>query len=203
MELKDGTSVFTNDGKTAGRLRQVVIDPQNKVVTHIVIEKGFLFTEDKVVPVDYVVSATEERIELKCSGQDVDEMSPLHFESSYPEQEGADQPLPYYQVVGGAFINPVIMPVMPIEVRRTISADLVALEEGADVTSEDDEHLGSVERYFTVAGEDLVDHFIVSGGILNKTRKSVKVDWVKAIYDDEIRLGITAEQYKSLPELKE
>ena len=203
MELKDGTSVYTNDGKEAGRLRQVVIDPQTKEVTHIVIEKGFLFTDDKVVPVEYVVSATDNRIDLKCSAQDVDEMSPLDIESINPDEEGIEQPPVYVPVVMGVYTNPVIIPTMPVEVRRTISADLVALEEGVDVTSADEEHLGSVERYFTVAGEELVDHFIVSDGILNKTRKSVKVDWVKRLFDDEIQLALTAEQYEELPELKE
>ena len=203
MELKDGTSVFTNDGKEAGRLRQVVVDPQNKEVTHIVIEKGFLFTDDKVVPIAYVISATDDRIDLKCSSQDVEEMSPLDIVNKYPEQEGSDWPLPYIPVNGGFYTNSVILPPMSIEVRRTISADLVALEEGADVTSDEGEHLGIVERYFTVAGDELVDHFIVADGVLNKTRKSVKVEWVKSINDDEIQLCITTDQFKSLPELKD
>jgi uncharacterized protein YrrD len=201
MELKDGTSVFTKDGKEAGRFRRLVVNPQNNELTHIVIAEGFLFTDNKVVPIEYVASATDDCINLNCSSQDVAEMSPLDIESSCPEQQGSHRSRTYIPAIGRFYMNPVILPPMSTEVRRSIASNLVALDEGVDVTSDDDEHLGSVESYFTVAGGELVDCIIVSDGILNKTRKSVKLKWVKTISDDEIQLCITAEQYGSLPEL--
>lgn len=210
MELKDGTSVYSHEGKEVGRLQRVVLDPENHEVTHIVIEKGFLFTDDKVVPIAYVVSATDDRIDLECSAQDVEEMSPLDIEREYPGMTDigpgvayAEPAVPYVPAVGGVYPNPAVLPDMTTEVRRTISTDLVALDKGANVISSDDEHLGDVERYFTEPGEDLVSHIIVSSGLLTKTRKTVPVQWVQSINDEEIHLGITAAQYHGLPELKE
>lgn len=42
MEFKDGANVYTSDGKTAGSLQRVVIQPETKAVTHIVVHKGLL-----------------------------------------------------------------------------------------------------------------------------------------------------------------
>ena len=168
MELKGGTRVFTNDGKDVGCLRQVVVDPENNEVTHIVIAKGFLLPDNKVVPIEDVVSATDGRIDLDCSSQVVDEMSPLDIESNYPEREVGDQSRTYIPAIGGFYMNPVILPAMSTDMHRSIASNLVALEEGVDVTSDDDEHLGIVERYFTAVDKELVDYFIVSDGILEQ-----------------------------------
>ena len=58
MEIKRNAKVTTADGKDVGRVDRVVIDPQSKEVSHLVIRQGFLFTEDKVVPIDLVSAAT-------------------------------------------------------------------------------------------------------------------------------------------------
>jgi uncharacterized protein YrrD len=43
----------------------VVLDPQTKKAIHIVVRKGFLFTEDKVVPISFISDATEDRVTLR------------------------------------------------------------------------------------------------------------------------------------------
>ena len=64
MELREGTRVFTPGGEEVGRVNRFVLDPATNEVTHIVIQKGWLLPEDKVVPFDLVRSATEERVVL-------------------------------------------------------------------------------------------------------------------------------------------
>ena len=54
MEFKEGAVVFSSDDKKVGHIRRVVIDPKTEEVTHLVIEKGFLFVEDRVIPIEEV-----------------------------------------------------------------------------------------------------------------------------------------------------
>ena len=80
MQFKEGAQVFTSDGEEAGKVDRVVLDPITNEITHLVVRKGFLFTEDKVVPIDLVQSATEERVELK-GVEDLDALP--QFEETY------------------------------------------------------------------------------------------------------------------------
>ena len=58
-----GAPVFAQDGRT-GHLGKVVIDPHTRRVTHLIIHRGVLLAEDRVVPVELVERATPEGISL-------------------------------------------------------------------------------------------------------------------------------------------
>src|SRR5258708_33590453 len=64
MQFKDGCKVLTAEGQDVGRIDRVVLDPRSKAVTHLVVRKGVLCTEDKLVSVDRVAGATPERVVL-------------------------------------------------------------------------------------------------------------------------------------------
>lgn len=51
MQFKQGTHVYTIDGKDVGAIDRVVLDPKTDEVTHVVVRRGWLFSEDKVVPI--------------------------------------------------------------------------------------------------------------------------------------------------------
>ena len=54
MQLKKGASVESSAGEKIGTLDRVVLDPETKEVTHIIVEKGWLFTENKVIQIQDV-----------------------------------------------------------------------------------------------------------------------------------------------------
>ena len=65
MQFVQGAGVYTADDQQVGHVDRVVIDPKTLEVTHIVVQKGFLFTEDKVVPLDLIAEANEDRVALR------------------------------------------------------------------------------------------------------------------------------------------
>ena len=80
MQFKEGADVYTSDGDKVGDIDRVVLDPTTKEITHLVVRQGFIFTEDKVVPMALVDSATEERLVLK----EVDDLDNLpDFEETF------------------------------------------------------------------------------------------------------------------------
>ena len=65
MQLQQGATVRTADGKDVGHLDRVVMDPKSKEVTHVIVRKGMLFTEDKVVPLSLIASSTKDEVRLR------------------------------------------------------------------------------------------------------------------------------------------
>lgn len=81
VELKEGTSVFTSGGEEVGKVDRFVLEPATNEVTHLVIQKGWLFTEDKVLPFELVSSASEDKVVLSEDIDTFDELPP--FEESH------------------------------------------------------------------------------------------------------------------------
>src|SRR5690606_12509457 len=82
MEFREGTEVFTVGGEKAGEIERVVIDPRTKQVTHVVVEKGFLFTENRVLPIEVIESADADRVVLSAKVDEDLDAWPI-FEETY------------------------------------------------------------------------------------------------------------------------
>src|SRR5450432_751281 len=81
MQFKQGTHVFTSDGQDAGTVERVVLDPHSDEVSDLVVRKGWLFAEDKVVPIGLVAAANEERITLNQTKDNLEKLP--EFEETY------------------------------------------------------------------------------------------------------------------------
>ncbi len=192
---------------------RVVIDPRTREVTHIVIRKGQLLPEDRVIPVDQIRMATEDEITLNLNAQEVKDQ-PLFEEAYYVPMDdpaasslSANNPasILWYPPAGGwggltAF--PAYGPVMPraVVTQRNIPEDTVALQEGARVISADDKHVGNVERIFTHPDNGRATHLVISRGLLLKERKLIPVTWVNNIQENEVHLLVRSELLNRLPD---
>ncbi len=198
MQFKSHTDVFTFDDHEAGRIDRVVIDPRTKEVTHVVIRKGLLFTEDKVVPIDQIAEARENRVTLR---QDIDFESLPDFEERHfitlddDEQPtsygpGLAQPMYWYpynsmQLYGRYMPQPYIT-----RTERNIPDQTIPLKEGAKVTSADGKHVGTIERVFVNPDTDRAMTFLVSKGMLLKEKMFIPVAWVSGFEEREVKLAV-------------
>ena len=216
MQFKENTEVFTSTGEKVGRIDRVVIDPKSDELTHLVVKKGFLFTTDKVVPIEHVETTTEDRVELKTGPGDPDEFPDFEKTHYIQAQEsgkftkrelGGIRPLSwYYPLPGGAWwrTGMGVYPgyPQPPYLRKTelnIPDDTVPLEEGAKVVSSDGEHVGDIERIYADEEEQRATHVMISQGLISKTRKLIPTMWVKQVRDDEVRLSISKNFVEHLP----
>jgi uncharacterized protein YrrD len=216
LQFKENTEVVSSDGQKVGKIDRVVFDPNSNELTHLIVQKGFLFTEDKVVPLDCVESATEERVVLKEGQLDLDDFpnfEETHYvpvEDSTSSEKGGSGGLRalawYYPVPGGAWwrqrslANPGIS--KPPYVRKTevnIPEGTVALEEGAKVVSSEGEHVGNIERVYADEEEQRVTHLLISKGLISKSRKLIPSMWVDSVREDEVRLSIGERFVEKLP----
>jgi uncharacterized protein YrrD len=213
MQFKNDSKVYTASGQDVGHISRVVLNPKTKEVTHIVVQQGFLFTEDKVVPLDLIASATDQRVTLKANAGDLSKLPPFeetHYVPLDPTEARAaayppDLAMPMYSYVplGMGAVDYAPMPAFRAETERHTPDDTVAVKEGARVITSDDKHVGNVERVFTDSAKDRATYFVVSQGLLLKTRKAIPASWVSVVTEDEVNLNVGASVLEGLPDFQE
>lgn len=210
MHFEKGTEVFTSTGEKVGTVSRIVIDAGTRDVTDLVIQRGSLLSsEEKVIPIGLVDLAREDRIVLGETNQSIDEF--LDYETThYVPVESSDRmhgnletaywypPVNYQMPRAGLVGDPI-----PEKITRTetsIPEGRIAISEGAEVLSADDEHVGNVEQIITDSEGNTVTHFVVGKGFLLKERKLVPAFWATSMDDDKIRLSVQAEVFDRLPD---
>lgn len=219
VELKEGTSVFTADDKEVGKINRFILDPQMNEVTHVVVQKGWLLPEDKVVPFEMVDSATEDKVVLNEDIRDFDELPPFE-ETHYVrvDEEGVNNQVrddaAKYRTTPGYYWYPphgfVGFPAYGLsyytwprmETQQNIPANTVPLKEGTNVMSSDDEHVGDIERLLVDPDSNQVTHFVISKGLFFKDHKLVPANWISSATEDEVRLTVSSRVLERIPSYK-
>ncbi len=212
MRYKQGTAVYNASGDDVGTIDRVVIDPRTNEVTYLVVRKGVLFTEDKVVPVSLVASAKDDGVVLNNNAGNLDEL-PAFEETYYVPVEEAEpakraeattgSPSLYmYPPLGGpltytpAGYNPGFI----AQTTTNIPESDVALKNGANVISQDGQHVGDVAEIITGAQSERATHIVISQGLLFKSHKLIPMDWVRDVEENEVHVAVTAQTLNSLPD---
>lgn len=217
MQFKENADVQTADGRKVGRIDRVVIDPDSKEATHLVVQKGFLFTRDKVVPIDEVVTASEDRVVLESKRENPDDYPDFEETHYIPIQGERTEvrrpnkkssriawyyPMPraaWWRLEMGSYPGYGEPPYVR-KTDRNIPEGKVPLEEGAKVMSRDGSHVGDVERVFIDEDEQRVTHMLIAKGILSKTRKLIPTMWVDTVTENRVGLSVDELLIEQLPQ---
>lgn len=209
MHLVKGAEVYSARGEKLGTLSRIIIEPNTREVTHIVIEKGFLFTTNKLVPMDNVNPQGVKKITLREG--DLDQFQDFE-ESQFVGLDPADHPAGdiessyWYPLANYAWWRSgmdMVYPPMPTYTMRTtqnIPEGTVALEEGASVTSADDKQVGDIDELIVDPEDNRVTHFVIREGMLFKERKLIPVLWISSIGEQIVRLSVSSRTLERLPE---
>jgi uncharacterized protein YrrD len=79
MEFREGAGVFTPDGRHLGIVDFVLVNPRTRRVTHVVIRRGHLLPEDKVISVERLSTATKDRIVLNAEPEQLPTFEETHY----------------------------------------------------------------------------------------------------------------------------
>jgi uncharacterized protein YrrD len=212
MQFKKGTPVYTAGGDEVGHIDRVVLDPTTNEVAGVVVRKGFLFTEDKVILINNIARSVEDQVVLRSDIKDLNSM-PNYEEVQYIPLHEADKnmveqgdlyaaPVYWYPPLGLSAGYPGITASEPYATKtdKNIPEGTVALKEGARVISSDDKHVGNLERIFTENVNDKATHFLISQGLFFKANKLVPINWVRTVLEDEVSLSVPSELLNRLPD---
>jgi uncharacterized protein YrrD len=212
MELKEGTSVFSADHEEVGNINRVVLNPVTTQLTHIVVQKGLFFPEDRVVPIDWIASADVDRVVLSVNASEIQDLPPFeetHYirldeaEINRAHHPASDYPPYYYWYPSFGTPSPVFPPstmsgVIP-QTGQNIPEDTVALKEGTDVISADGDHIGDVEHVLVDPDSNQATHFLISKGLLLKEKKLVPADWISRVTEEKVYLAVGSRLVDQLP----
>lgn len=207
MRFFKGADVMTKDGEKIGAVDRVIIDPADKEISHIVVGEGLFFATGKVIPIEMVASTTKDEVRLEKKVDELDSL-PVFEEAQFVQLSEAEQPfqdvdaLYWYPPVGGWWnmgnILGIAMPQYVLKAERNIPEDTVALEEGANVITQDGEHVGHIEKVETE--EDRVTHLVISAGLLFAEQKTIPSQWIQEVRENEVLLSVDSETLDNLPE---
>jgi len=209
MRLAKGADVYSAKGDKIGTLNRVIIDPKTRKVSHIVVEKGLFFTNNKIIPIDQVKPENEERIILNTD-QDLDKFTDFEEtqyvdldSTEYPGSDVASSfwypPVDYAWWRSGISMNYPPMPVFALRTSQNIPEGTIALEEGAKIVSADDKHVGNIQQLILDPQDKRVTHFVSSEGLLFKDHKLIPVIWISTIGEHEVRLSVNSGTLERLP----
>lgn len=219
IELREGMSVFTSGGEEVGKVNRFVLDPATNEVTHIVIQKGWLLPEDKVVPFQMVNSSAEDKLVLDEEIDDFDQLPPFEETHFVRATDDPNDPRPtadpMYPYTPGYYWYPVHSNIgysgfglgyetwPSAETTRNIPEDTIPLKEGTDVISSDGENVGDVERLIVELDSNKATHFVISQGLFFKDRKLVPASWIQSVEEDKVYLVVPSRLLKRLPAYQE
>ena len=207
MRLLKDAEVFSSLGEKVGTLKRVVIDPVDHEISHLVVAKGILFPEDKVIPIEWIETEVRERIRLKETREQLNELPDFeesHYVRLNDEEHDHDVEANYWYPpvytwwrASGSIDS--TMPPYVLKTEQNIPKGTTALKEGAMVISKDDEHVGNIETILIDPEDHRATHFVVSKGLLLKERKLVPTFWIKDLQENRVLLHIKAHVFERLP----
>lgn len=214
MRLELGTPVRCSDG-AYGALADVVIDPTQRRVTHVVVRpENQEEAANRLVPIALVDdSQGGDDIVLRCAVGDVNHLDTVQefaflrlgeVPTSDPNWDvGVTDVLaaPYYEGTGfgdyvgdfgtGDSVTYDRVPKGEVEVRRA-----------SPVFSADDHHLGHVEG-FVVDSDDHITHVVLERGHLwGKRDLTIPIGAVAKVENDQVTVSLSKDEVGALPSVR-
>ncbi len=200
---KIGADVYCTDGR-AGRLVKVVVDPHTRRVTDLIVEKGFLQKEDRVIPVEVVSDATDERIQLRISSRELSNY-PIYrveeFEVPAPDWRpskgyGADEivfwSLPYGLAVSMNDVRPMIRQ----RVQKGIDPNETVIGRGTRVYNAEGT-VGHIDHLLVNKDTGEITHLVLRKGLFPR-RLMIPIEMVKSIDEEGVYIKATREELEKL-----
>ncbi|MDQ5854573.1 MAG: BON domain-containing protein [Chloroflexota bacterium] len=213
-ELRIGSRVVCRDGEV-GRLERVVFSPRLGLVTHLVVHRGFLGHQDRVVPIEQVTRTTDEEVELDLTLAALQQF-PVYDPAAYTTP-GADWQAAHGYRQGGAVISlggtSGDLHAQPTErsgvlkPRDEADTAIAVVSEGMEVVFRDPvlRRRGKVGRVALVLLDRQTHHathIVVRHGWLSKRDIIVPLDWATEITPARIILDAEQWQLEQLPEYR-
>lgn len=180
--------------RICGRVAQVVLNPIDNRVTHLIVEPEHREGLGRLVPVDWV-SAHGAELELRCSSSEFDRLEIAEDVRFLPGSEGfygydAEQALlwPYFGANTSLPVTVDTLPVGEVAVRRD------------DEVHATDGRIGHVEGLVVDSRNHHATHLLLKEGhLFGRKEVAIPIGEVATVGDGYIRLSISRQAVDELP----
>jgi uncharacterized protein YrrD len=77
VAMKEGAKVVTAEGKHVGNVERVLVDPSVDQITHLLVSKGLLLKEAKLIPIVWVMALGEDKVHLRVKKDAIESLQPV------------------------------------------------------------------------------------------------------------------------------
>jgi sporulation protein YlmC with PRC-barrel domain len=213
MRLEIGDRVRCTDG-VYGELADIVIDPLEKRVTHLVVQPEQGEGEARLVPIQLAKGRDDEQreIELECTLDEAQGFESVH-EAAYLRlgESPAEDPdwdvgvedvlaMPYYAGVGDPY--PGEIPTHMTMYYDRVPKGKVEVRRASAVISADGHSLGEVDG-FVVDADEQITHFVLERGHLwGRKEVTIPIGAVARIESDAVHVALSKDEVGALPAVR-
>jgi sporulation protein YlmC with PRC-barrel domain len=190
--------IVCTDGE-CGRLEQIIVDPIDDRITHLVVRGSKRPHEERLVPVNHVSDTSQDTIHLNIPMENFDAMEP------FCEQEFLQVKIPRWDGYGYMSL-PYTVPRYEIE-RRVVEHPRIprgelAIKRGTHVEASDG-RIGQVDEFLVDPSDGQITHLILREGHLWGSRDvCIPVGEIDRIEAEHVYLKLSKREVESLPEIE-
>jgi sporulation protein YlmC with PRC-barrel domain len=208
MRLELGTSVRCTDGDF-GKLADIVIDPDSKRVTHLVVDPRHPSGATRLVPVDLAEPGEGQAISLRCSLEEARacesarDFQWLRLDAPPIKDEDWDVgvqevlAMPYYPNGVGEYVG-TYQETVGISFDRVPKGE-VEIRRASSVISADGDLVGHVEGFAVDSDDRISDMVLRHGHLWRKRDITIPISSVTKVETDTVTVGLTTEEIRKLP----
>jgi osmotically-inducible protein OsmY len=205
FEIRIGSDVYCRD-VLCGRVEKVVFNPRQRRITHLVIGRGLLAHQDRVVPIEQVERAGDEGVWLSLSSEELEasrRYDPAEFTAAYGDIPGISHEhlllaLPLWSGLRRHRREP---SGAAEAVGGSTTAERPTVVAGTPVYGRDGP-IGHVAAVLVHPDTAAATHLVVRAGRLLARDVIVPVDWATEITPERITLDVERRQIEQLPEYR-
>ncbi len=199
FEVSMGASVY-GQGEKCGRVARLVVDPEARQLTHIIVEDGLLKKNAHIVPFDAIETAARDRVDLGMGRDEVNNCSQyrqVNVAHTVQTGQGA-MPLGSDSFSAGGAV-PTGTTQVREKVHEGISPRLRVLERNTPVVSVDGT-IGPLEHLLVSSSSGEITHLVARHGALRLSHPLIPAERIQSFDDERIFVNLLNEDLNSLPD---
>jgi sporulation protein YlmC with PRC-barrel domain len=192
MDIPLNAEVVCVDGD-CGHSLELIIDPKNDAVTHVVVKEKKTPHEERLVPVTSIVGTTSHVIRLQCTMEEFERFD-IYCEKDVFVEPGNMQ---VFDTRGDEYVFP-MKKVVVVE-HKSVPKGELPLQRHASIIAVDG-HVGRLDELMIDPDTDRITHLVLRESHLWGPREvTIPVSEIDRIDESEIYLKLTKEKIKDLP----
>jgi sporulation protein YlmC with PRC-barrel domain len=189
-----GARANCTDG-VCGHVTQVVVDPLDQTVTHVVVEPNHREGLGRLVPLDWIQASGVDQVDLTCARADFDKLERAEETRFLPGVEGFSgfdpERVLLWPYFGGNTTVPVTVDTLPL--------GEVAVRPGDQVHATDGQ-VGQVEGLVVDRPTRHVTHVLLrEGHLFGRKEVAIPVGAVASVGENDIALSLSKQEVADLP----
>ncbi|MFW6042247.1 MAG: BON domain-containing protein [Chloroflexota bacterium] len=199
FDLQLGATVYGGEDK-CGRLVKVVVDPEAKRVTHIVVEDGFLRKQAHVVPASNIVRSSPDRLDLAIGRSEIEGLQKyreVNVHQQSPSAGGGGVPMQAGAVGTPAVTTPGARG--RETVHEGVSPRLVVLDRDTPVNSVDGT-FGSLQHLLVDQDSGAITRIVARRGTIRQSLPIIGAGLIEEITEERVFVIALKDDLEVMPD---